>query len=88
VAVLNGPTGIFENESFKLGTMELLKAATESGYSVAGGGHTVAAVEKLGLAPKFSHVSIGGGASITYLSGDPLPGIEALKKAAERYRKA
>jgi phosphoglycerate kinase len=88
VAVLNGPTGIFENELFKLGTTELLKAATESGYSIAGGGHTVAAIEKLGLEPKFSHVSIGGGASITYLSGDPLPGIEALKKAAERYRKA
>ena len=88
VAVLNGPTGIFENEKFKLGTTELLKAATESGYSIAGGGHTVAAIEKLGLEPKFSHVSIGGGASITYLSGDPLPGIEALKKAAEKYRRA
>jgi phosphoglycerate kinase len=87
VTVLNGSAGIFEKEKFKLGTAELLKAATQSGYSIAGGGHTVAAIEQLGLEPKFSHVSIGGGASITYLSGDPLPGIDALKKAAERYRR-
>ena len=65
-----------------LGTSELLKAATESGYSIAGGGHSVAAIELLGLNHKFSHVSMGGGASITYLSGEPLPGIEALKKAS------
>ena len=82
VTVLNGPTGIFEQEKFRLGTAELLKAATESGYSIAGGGHSVAAIEQLGLESKFSHVSMGGGASITYLSGEPLPGIEALKKAA------
>jgi phosphoglycerate kinase len=82
LAVLNGSAGIFEQEKFSLGTAEILKAATESDYSIAGGGHTVAAIEKLGLHPRFSHVSIGGGASITYLSGDPLPGIEALKKAA------
>lgn len=88
VTVLNGSAGIFEQEKFKLGTAELLKAATQSGYSIAGGGHTVAAIEQLGLEPEFSHVSIGGGASITYLSGDPLPGIEALKKAAARARKA
>ncbi len=88
VTVLNGPTGVFEQESFKQGTVEILKAMTESGYSIAGGGHTIAAIEKLGLAPKFSHVSIGGGASITYLSGEPLPGIEALKKAAEKYNKS
>jgi phosphoglycerate kinase len=88
VTVLNGSAGIFEQEKFKLGTAELLKAATQSGYSIAGGGHTVAAIEQLGLEPEFSHVSIGGGASITYLSGDPLPGIEALKKAAARTRKA
>jgi phosphoglycerate kinase len=88
VSVLNGPTGIFEQENFKLGTSELLKAATESSFSIAGGGHSVAAIEQLDLESKFSHVSMGGGASITYLSGEPLPGIEALKKAAERARKA
>lgn len=88
VTVLNGSAGIFEQEKFRLGTAELLKAATESGYSIAGGGHTVAAIEQLDLEPQFSHVSIGGGASITYLSGDPLPGIEALKKAAAKVRKS
>ncbi len=88
VTVLNGPTGIFEKEKFRLGTAELLKAATESGYSIAGGGHSVAAIDQLGLESKFSHVSMGGGASITYLSGEPLPGIEALKAAAARARKA
>jgi len=88
VTVLNGPTGIFEQEKFKLGTSELLKAATLSGYSIAGGGHSVAAIEQLDLESKFSHVSMGGGASITYLSGEPLPGIEALKKAAARSRRS
>ncbi len=87
IVVLNGTAGIFENEKFALGTTEILKAATESGFSIAGGGHTSAAIEELGLEPKFSHVSTGGGASISYLSGDLLPGIEALKKAASRYRK-
>ncbi|MDD1758829.1 MAG: phosphoglycerate kinase [Methanotrichaceae archaeon] len=87
VTVLNGPTGIFEQEQFRLGTIELLKAATSSCYSIAGGGHTVTAVDQLGLEPKFSHVSMGGGASITYLSGDAMPGIDALRKAAERQRK-
>jgi phosphoglycerate kinase len=88
VTVMNGPAGIFEQEKFKLGTSELLKAASESDYSIAGGGHSVAAIEQLGLESKFSHVSMGGGASITYLSGEPLPGIEALKKAALKVRKA
>jgi phosphoglycerate kinase len=88
VTVLNGPAGMFEQEKFKQGTIELLKAATESNYSIAGGGHSVAAIEQLGLESRFSHVSMGGGASITYLSGEPLPGIEALKKAALRTRKA
>ncbi len=88
VTVTNGPTGIFEQEKFRLGTAELLKAATQSGYSIVGGGHSIAAIDQLGLESKFSHVSMGGGASITYLSGEPLPGIEALKKAALRMRKA
>ena len=87
IVVLNGTAGIFEKEKFALGTTEILKAATESGFSIAGGGHTSAAIEELGLEPKFSHVSTGGGASISYLSGDLLPGIEALKKAAQRQRK-
>lgn len=87
IVVMNGTAGIFEQKSFALGTIELLQAATEAGFSIAGGGHTSAAIEQLKLDKKFSHVSTGGGASITYLSGDTLPGIEALKRAAERYRR-
>jgi phosphoglycerate kinase len=86
LVVLNGTAGIFEKEKFALGTSEILKAATEADFSIAGGGHTSAAIEELGLESRFSHVSTGGGASISYLSGDRLPGIEALKKAAQRLR--
>ncbi len=87
VSVFHGPTGIFEIEKFRLGTVELLKAATKSAYSIAGGGHTLEAIDQLGLESKFSHVSMGGGASITYLSGETLPGIESLKGAANRIQK-
>jgi len=88
VSIFHGPTGVFENEKFRLGTTELLKAATKSTYSIAGGGHTLAVIDQLGLESKFSHISMGGGASITYLSGEPLPGIESLKKATARMHKA
>ena len=87
LSVFHGPTGIFEMDNFRLGTVELLKAAIKSTYSIAGGGHTLEVIDQLGLGAKFSHLSMGGGASITYLSGEPLPGIEALKKAAARTRK-
>ena len=86
IVVLNGTAGIFEEEKFALGTAELLSAATEASFSIAGGGHTSAAIELLKLEDAFSHVSTGGGASISYLSGEKLPGIEALKRAKERFR--
>lgn len=85
LCVFHGPTGIFELDNFRLGTDELLKAAAQASYSVAGGGHTLDAIDQLGLGSKFSHISMGGGASITYLSGEPLPGITALKNNAFRY---
>ena len=87
LCVFHGPAGIFELDKFRLGTDELLKAATQSSYSIAGGGHTLDAIDQLGLESKFSHVSMGGGASIAYLSGEPLPGITALKNNASRYHK-
>lgn len=87
LCVFHGPTGIFELDKFRLGTDELLKAATQASYSVAGGGHTLDAIDQLGLESKFSHISLGGGASITYLSGEPLPGIMALKNYASRSSK-
>lgn len=84
--VMNGPAGVFENEIFALGTNELIKAGTRSGFSVVGGGHIAAAAEQLGLSSKFSHVSTGGGACIDFLAGEKLPGIEALKDAARKFR--
>lgn len=84
--IMNGPAGVFEKEPFALGTHELLKAGTKSGFSVIGGGHIAAAAEQLGISGKFSHVSTGGGACIDYLAGEKLPGIEALKDAARKFR--
>jgi phosphoglycerate kinase len=84
--VMNGPAGVFENEKFALGTTELIKAGTRSGFSVVGGGHIAAAAELLGVSSKFSHVSTGGGACIDFLAGEKLPGIEALKDAAAKFR--
>lgn len=84
--VMNGPAGVFENEPFALGTHELIKAGAKSGFSVIGGGHIAAAAEKMGISNKFSHVSTGGGACIDFLAGEKLPGIEALKDAARKYR--
>lgn len=85
--VMNGPAGVFENESFALGTNELIKAGAKSGFSVIGGGHIAAAAEQMGISNRFSHVSTGGGACIDFLAGEKLPGIEALKDAAAKYRK-
>jgi phosphoglycerate kinase len=84
--VMNGPAGVFENEKFALGTRELIKAGMKSGFSVIGGGHIAAAAEQMGASNKFSHVSTGGGACIDFLAGEKLPGIEALKDAAKKYR--
>lgn len=84
--VMNGPAGVFENEPFALGTRELIKAGSKSGFSVIGGGHIAAAAEQMGISDKFSHVSTGGGACIDFLAGEKLPGIEALRDAARKYR--
>nr|WP_321497474.1 phosphoglycerate kinase [uncultured Methanolobus sp.] len=84
--VLNGPAGLSEVEPFALGTHEIIKAAVNSEYSIAGGGHISAEIRNLGYENEFSHLSTGGGACIDYLAGEILPGIEALKIAAARYR--
>ncbi len=80
--VMNGPLGLFENEAFSLGTVEFLRSLKgSSAYSVLGGGHSVAALEKYGLTSFVSYVSSAGGAMITYLSGEKLPGVEALRSS-------
>jgi len=78
VAVLNGPAGVFENEAFSKGTFEILRAAGESEFGIIGGGHITAALSGLGIEEKMGHISTGGGACISFLSGKELPGIEAL----------
>jgi phosphoglycerate kinase len=80
--VWNGPMGVFEMPAFAKGTLEIAKAvarATTSGAtSIVGGGDSVAAVHQSGVAKQISHISTGGGASLEYLGGRKLPGVEAL----------
>jgi phosphoglycerate kinase len=84
--ILNGPAGVSELDGFELGTSEIIKAATEANYSIAGGGHISAEVRQMGFERHFSHISTGGGSCINYLAGDKLPAIEALYRAAQLYR--
>ena len=86
-SVANGPLGVFERNGFDLGTKKVLESmARGNGYSVIGGGHLVGLASILGIDERFTHVSTAGGAMLSLLSGQSLPGVDALVRAAVRMR--
>jgi phosphoglycerate kinase len=79
----NGPMGVFEMEPFARGTVQLAKIVADSdATSIVGGGDSVAAVHKAGVSDRITHISTGGGASLEFLAGSKLPGVEVLTDAA------
>ncbi|MGB5490750.1 MAG: phosphoglycerate kinase [Woeseiaceae bacterium] len=81
--IWNGPVGVFEFDSFGAGTKALAEAiAASNAFSVAGGGDTLAAIDKYGLADKISYISTGGGAFLEFVEGKKLPAVEILEKRA------
>jgi len=85
--VANGPMGVFEKNGFDLGTRSILESMAKSNaYTVIGGGHLVGLASIHGIEERFSHVSTAGGAMLSLLAGQSLPGVEALVRAAKRTR--
>jgi len=83
--VVSGPMGVYENSEFSFGTKRVLEEIANSrAYSLAGGGHTIGALQEFKLSNKISYVSTAGGALIEFLMGKKLPGVTALEKAATR----
>ena len=81
----NGPVGVFEFDQFAEGTRALALAIAESpAFSLAGGGDTLAAIDKFGIADKVSYISTGGGAFLEYVEGKILPAVAMLEQRAGR----
>jgi phosphoglycerate kinase len=82
IVLWNGPMGVFEMKPFADGTLAMARALAASGATtIVGGGDSVAALTQMGLADQITHVSTGGGASLEFLAGDPLPGVACLAEA-------
>jgi phosphoglycerate kinase len=82
--IWNGPVGVFEFDQFGAGTEAISKAIADStGFSIAGGGDTLAAVDKYGIADKVSYISTGGGAFLEYVEGKVLPAVAVLEERAK-----
>ncbi len=85
IVLWNGPMGVFEMKPFAEGTLAIARALAESdGTTVVGGGDSVAAITQMGLADRIDHVSTGGGASLEFLAGEPLPGVACLEDQMRR----
>jgi len=81
--IWNGPVGVFEFDQFGAGTRALAEAiAASDAFSVAGGGDTLAAIDKYGVADKISYISTGGGAFLEFVEGKKLPAVAILEKRA------
>jgi phosphoglycerate kinase len=81
----NGPVGVFEADKFGHGTEVLAQAIADSAaFSIAGGGDTLAAIDKYGVSAKISYISTGGGAFLEFVEGKQLPAVVALEEAAAR----
>jgi len=82
--IWNGPLGVFEFEQFSGGTKQVAKAiAKNSGYSIAGGGETIAAIDKFEVTDDISYISTGGGAFLEYVQGEVLPAVAVLEERGE-----
>jgi phosphoglycerate kinase len=83
----NGPVGVFEFDQFSQGTQSLAKAiASSPAFSIAGGGDTLAAIDKYAIADKVSYISTGGGAFLEFVEGKKLPAVDALEQAAQKHK--
>jgi phosphoglycerate kinase len=81
--VWNGPVGVFENDAFARGTETIARAiAGSKGFSIAGGGDTVAAINKFGIADRIGYISTAGGAFLEFLEGKTLPAVAVLEERA------
>ena len=86
--IVNGPMGVFENPEFALGTHEIFKAIAKSdAIVVVGGGETVMAFNQMNIASSIEHLSTGGGSCISFMSGETMPALEAMRQSKIRYEK-
>ena len=84
--IANGPMGVFENPEFATGTNEIFSAISKSkGMTVVGGGETAMAFNQMGLAGGIRHISTGGGACISFMSGETMPALEAMRRSKDKF---
>ena len=82
--IWNGPLGVFEFDAFAGGTQAVAKAiADNAGFSIAGGGETISAIDKFGITDRVSYISTGGGAFLEFVQGDVLPAVAMLETRAQ-----